>query len=94
MSLKRTAFFPSWAISMGVVRGLKRYVPKLYTHNVTKVNNDQHKTNWLLLLHTGVHGKHLTKQGQPQVIFLVSNPVRNKKRHNDWVKRVNRVIVV
>ena len=80
MSLKRTLFFPTWAISMGVVRGLKCYLPKLCTHNVTKVNNDQHKTKRLLLLHTGVHGKHLTKQGQPQVIFLVSEPGTQLKK--------------
>ena len=61
MSLKRRVFFPTSAISVGVVGVLTRYLPKLCTRNVTKVNNEQHETKWLLVLRAGVQRPHKTR---------------------------------
>ena len=82
-SLRLTFFFPTLAISVGVVWGLTRY-----STNVTMVNNDQREIKWLPV------SKDLRKQIQPQAIFLVTEPLVQQKRHNEWVKRVNHVIVI
>ena len=54
MSLKGMVFFPTSAISVGVMGDLTRYLPKLCTHNLTKVNNEQRETKWLPVLRAGV----------------------------------------
>ena len=81
-------FFPTSAISVGVVWGLTRY-----STNVTLVNNDQPEImiKWLPVLRVS---KDLRRQGQLQAIFLVTEPLVRQKRHNEWVKRVNHVIVI
>ena len=49
MSPRLTFFFPTSAISVGVVWGLTRY-----STNVTMVNNDQREIKWLPVLCAGV----------------------------------------
>ena len=90
MSLKGTVFFPTSAISVGVVGGLTHNLPKFCTYKL-KVNNEQRETKCSPVLRAGVQRPH--KQGQIRAIFLVSGPCMQQKRHNEWVKHVNRVIV-
>ena len=92
MSLKGMVFFPPSPISVGVVVGLTRYLPKLCKHNVTKVNNDQRETKCLPVLRVGVQRPHKNKVNY--AIFLVSVSRMGQKRLNEWVKRVNRVMFV
>ena len=73
--------------------GLTRYLPKLCTHNVTKANNDQRETKWFPVLSMGVQTPYKTRSTTSD-FSRFPNPVRDKKRHNEWVKRINRVIVV
>ena len=56
MSLKLTLFFPTLAISVGVVGGLTRY-----STNVTMVNNDQSEMKWSPVLRVGVQRRHKTR---------------------------------
>ena len=56
MSLRLTFFFPTTAISLGVVWGLTRY-----STNVTMVNNDQREIKWLPVLRAGVHRPQKTR---------------------------------
>ena len=48
-SLRLMFFFPTSAISVGVMWGLTRY-----STNVTMVNNDQREIKWLPVLRAGV----------------------------------------
>ena len=56
MSLRLTFFFPTSAISVGVVWGLTRY-----STNVTMVNNDQREIKLLPVLRAGVQRPQKTR---------------------------------
>ena len=87
-SLKLTLFFPTSAISVGVMGGLTRY-----STNVTMVNNDQSEMKWLPVLRVGVQRRHKTMSTTGD-FSRCQTPCAIKKRHNEWVKRINRVIVI
>ena len=91
MSLKGTVFYPTSAISAGVLGGLTHYSPKLCTHNVTKVSNDKHETKPLPVLCVGVQRPHKTRSTTSD-FSRFWNPYATKR--HEWVKRVNRVIIV
>ena len=74
MSLNGTVFFSTSAISVGVVGGLTRYLQKLCTHNVTKVNNDRRECYVPLC----PPFRYVRKQ------ILSFRCVRMRTKRNDW----------
>ena len=64
-----------------------------YSTNVTMGNNDQREKKWLPVLHAGVQRRHKTRSTTSD-FSRCHIPCATKKRHNEWVKRVNRVIVI
>ena len=65
MSPRLTFFFPTSAISVGVVWGLTRY-----STNVTMVNNDQREIKWLPVLRAGVQRPQKTRSAT--VLSIIS----------------------